>query len=392
MMLHHHVLHKMTMTKEDLEELYVSSSLRAFATGIVGVFIPIYLYRQNWRLEDIMFFYMLVFAYSFLTAKLLGIYSSKYGAKHLMAVSFAFSFASLAFLSIDTSVLMVFCLVAPLYALSESAFWISQHIILAETKGSGHVGETVAKFNIFVGLAAAAGPLIGGIVGQHYGLRATFVACLVILFLALWPLFVTRDRLVSGKFNIKKLAQKKEILNDMVIVGTGSIANASIIALWPIFIYKVTGGLIKTGLIVAISLVATTLACWMAGKLNDNKKGRRARKTGSIIAFLAPMIMVISPTVIAVAIGSILGRVAQMLYVVPRSASMISRAESRYKNEYLTAMFMAIQFFKVIFMAVLVLLSGYLSDGQMLNFGLVVGGLMALVYYVNLSPVKRRVK
>lgn len=391
-MLHHHVLHKMTMTKDDLEELYVAGSLRAFGIGLVGIFIPIYLYKEGWRLEDILFFYMLVFIYSFLTAKLLGAYATKYGSKHLMAVSFAFSFASLAFLSIDTSTIMVFSLVAPLYALAESAYWISNHIILAESKGSGHEGETVAKFNILVGLAAALGPLIGGIIGQQFGLRSAFVVCLVVLLAALWPLFVTRDKSVGGKFDLTKLSRDRDILNDMVVVGVGSIANVSMVALWPLLIYKKTGGLIKTGLIIAISLVATTLACWLAGRLNDNNRGRKARKTGAILGVLAPILVVFSPSAIILTVGSVLGHVAQMLYTVPRTAGFISHAFDEYKNEYMTAIFMGIQFFKVLFLAFMVFISGYLTDKQTLGVGLLIGGLMALAYYANMSPVKKHIK
>ena len=383
MILHAPTLYR--MTKDDLGELYASVSMRSFALGIVGIFIPIFLYKQGWTLTYILFFFMLFFMYSLLSAKYLGEYATKYGSKHLMAVSFAFSFASLAFLSIDQSLLVVFCIVAPLYAVAESAYWLSNHIILTEAKESGHVGGAIAKLNILVGLFSALGPLIGGIIGERFGLRTAFIVALLVLIVALRPLFVTREGISSGTFDLKKLEKDKGLFHDMLILGVGTISNAVVVVFWPLFIYSRTGGLIKTGLIVAISLTVTTLACWFAGHLSDNNKGRKVRRIGAILWAFAAISMVLSPSIILLGLSNATAHVSQMLSVVPRSATVISHAFSEYRIEYMTVMFMSIQFFKVLFMTIMVIVSQQVSETQVLNMGVLFGGATALVYYYSFS-------
>lgn len=392
MILHHYALHRMSMRKDDLGELYVSASLRSFALGLAGIFIPIFLYKQGWSLTNILFFYMIFFMYSLVFARYLGEYAMKYGSKHLMAVSFSFSFASLAFLSIDQSLLSVFCIVAPLYAIAESAYWISNHVILTETKESGHVGRSVAKYNILVGLFSALGPLVGGVIGEHYGLRVAFMLSLVILIVALRPLFITREGISFGKFDLRKLEKDEGLIHDMFILGLGTIANAAVLVFWPLFIYNRTGGLIKTGLIVAISLTATTLACWMAGQLNDNNKGRKVRKLGSLTWFIASVAMVLSPGIIILGLANMAGHISQMLSVVPRTSTVISHSFDEYRAEYMTVMFMSIQFFKVIFMAIMVLVSQQMDDSSVLSTGVVLGGLTGLMYYYSFSRKRKIVK
>ncbi len=387
MMLHTPALYKVHMTKDDITELYVSASLRSFAVGLIGIFIPIFLYKQGWSLTNILFFYTIFFSYSLLFGRYLGEYAVKNGSKHLMALSFAFSFASLAFLSIDQSLLVVFCIVAPLYALAESAYWLSHHIILTEAKESGHIGGAVAKYIILVGLTSALGPLIGGIVGEHYGLRAAFIICLVVLILAIKPLFMSREGIDQGEFNFARLTKDKMIIRDLALMGGASVANAVVIVFWPLFIYQRTGGqLIKTGLIVAISLGLTTLACWLAGKLNDNNKGRRVRRSGAVLWALGSLLMVVSPVTIMMAMANNLAYIGQMLSIVPRSATLISHAFSEYRAEYMTAMFMSIQFFKVVFLSIMVIISQQVNEENLLNIGTLLGGAAALLFLCNLSP------
>ncbi|OGL30709.1 hypothetical protein A3F37_03765 [Candidatus Saccharibacteria bacterium RIFCSPHIGHO2_12_FULL_41_12] len=379
------------MGKDDLDEMYVSASLRSFAIGLVGIFIPIFLYKQGWSLTNILFFFMLFFMYSLLAGKYFGEYATKNGAKHLMALSFAFSFAALAFLSIDQSILTVFCIVAPLYAAAESAYWLSNHIILTETKESGHVGRAVAKYNILVGLFSALGPFIGGIIGEKFGLRVAFMLSLVVLLVALRPLFMLREEINPGTFDLKKLEQDKGLIHDMGVLGIGGIANAAAIVFWPLFIYSRTGGLLKTGLIVAASLSVTTLACWLAGQLSDNKKGRKVRKIGSLLWAISSISMVLSPSIIILGAANMLAYVSQMLSIVPRSATMISHSFKEYRAEYMTVLFISLQFFKVLFMVIMVFVSQQFGDKQVLNIGVVFGGVMSLAYLYSFSR-KRDVK
>lgn len=389
-MLHHPFLHTPVLSKNDLSELYVAGSLRSFAIGLVGIFIPIFLFRQGWEISEIFVFYMVFLTYSLLIAPLLGGYATRYGAKHLMALSFAFSFVSLAFLSLSESHLIVHGVVAPAYAIAETAYWISIHLILTEAKEGGHVGKAVAKFNIFAGVAAAVGPLIGGYVGQYYGLKAVFITCLFLLLIALWPLFETRERLIGNYFDIARLKKDKNIISDMIIFGFGTVPNMSMLIIWPLLIYAKTGGLIKTGAIVAASLVVTTLAAWQAGKLNDDHKGRKVRKIGAILVMVSPIILVLAPNLFVITAASMIGYVGQMFCVVPRFASMVKRAVKTSPIEYITVTFLSSHIAKFIYILTIVTIASSGVDGLiLLEFAVIFAGVFGLMCLKNLDNLRR---
>jgi len=78
------------LRSRELNELYASIAIRAFAISLVGIFVPIFLYQLNYSFSQIfLFFGMIAFfnmIFLFPSAK----FASKYGLKHGMLLSMPF--------------------------------------------------------------------------------------------------------------------------------------------------------------------------------------------------------------------------------------------------------------------------------------------------------------
>ena len=116
----------------ELNEMYVSISIRSFALSLIGVFVPIYFYLIGYSLVSIFFFYMLQSLAQIIFSIPIAKISSKFGIKHLMGLSVPFLIVFFFLLySIETfnwplPLLSVFA------GLSTAMFWLPYHIDFAK--------------------------------------------------------------------------------------------------------------------------------------------------------------------------------------------------------------------------------------------------------------------
>src|SRR3989344_3524647 len=129
----HHNEHFFSFFKNrEMNEMYLSISLRAFAVSMIGVFIPIYFYQRGYSFEAIFAFYALQSLFHLLASIPVAKVSSKFGIKHSMLFSipililFVFLLYSSNTFGIPIPVLSFFA------GLSTAMFWVPYHIDFAK--------------------------------------------------------------------------------------------------------------------------------------------------------------------------------------------------------------------------------------------------------------------
>src|SRR3989344_8337303 len=127
----------------ELNELYVSISIRSFALSLIGVFVPIYFYLIGYSLTSIFFFYMLLSLFHIVFSIPIAKISSKFGIKHLIGLSVPFLIIFFFLLySIETfnwplPILSVFA------GLSTAMFWLPYHIDFAKFSDRKNRGKEI---------------------------------------------------------------------------------------------------------------------------------------------------------------------------------------------------------------------------------------------------------
>src|SRR3990167_7412628 len=88
-LLNHHSIHNFFKDKE-LNHFYLTIAIITFGEALIGIFVPIYLYKLGYEIYQILFFYFLLSFYfvifSYISAKIV----SKIGIKH--SILFAMPF------------------------------------------------------------------------------------------------------------------------------------------------------------------------------------------------------------------------------------------------------------------------------------------------------------
>src|SRR4051812_29274710 len=83
---------------DELSEIYISMMFRALALSVVGIFVPIYLYKLGYGLTSILLFYGTFSFMRMLCDVLAGYTVARIGPKHTMLMSTFFQIINLALL------------------------------------------------------------------------------------------------------------------------------------------------------------------------------------------------------------------------------------------------------------------------------------------------------
>jgi DHA1 family multidrug resistance protein-like MFS transporter len=262
---------------DELSELYTSMMFRSLAMSLVGIFIPIYLYTLDYPVWQIFLFYAVMFAVWSLICYPVARLIAKVGPKHTMLASYVSQVISMLLLVSQDELRWPLAVIAAALAVSNCMFFSAFHVDFSKVKHKEHGGKELGWMMSMEKVGAVAGPLIGGLVALWFGPQYIFIAAIALLFVGIFPLFLTREPTATNqKLNFKDL-HIKDIKSDLIAVQFFHIENAITINAWPLFlgIYIFSDSpYIKLGSIVSISVLISLVAARAIGRTIDRRKGR----------------------------------------------------------------------------------------------------------------------
>ena len=270
------------MTFDELSELYTSMMLRSLAMGMAGIFIPVYLYQHGYAIWQILFFFFVTVTSQAIFTIPAAKQVARIGPKHTILISYILQVAALTGLvyieSLYASSMAGYLLLAALYGLSNTMFFMAFHVNFSKVKHHKNGGSELGWLYIMERIGAVSGPLAGGVVAYLFAPEYTFVIAIFLMLLAALPLFLTREAVkVNQRISFKKL-KIDEIKPDAISFSAITLENAVAIVIWPLFLGVIVfqgNPYIQLGSITSISILISILAARSIGKITDNKKGRQ---------------------------------------------------------------------------------------------------------------------
>ena len=275
-----------TISFNELAELYASEFLRTLAMSVIGIFVPIYLYKLGYGLSSI-FAMQVVWAASRPLLSLPAIKCiSLLGPKHSMALGTAVQMVYLAVLVTIDTVHWPLALLGLLGSLSYSLFGVALQVDFSKVKHTEHGGKELGFFTICGKVGAAVGPLVGGLVASFINPKATIVVAIAILAVSLVPLFRTAEPIRTKQPVTIKGFPFRRHTRDIISIFFYGVENVIGVVIWPLFIaltifQKNTYAAI--GSIVAMSTLISLIAIYAIGKTIDDKRGGMLFKGGVVI-------------------------------------------------------------------------------------------------------------
>ncbi|MBI5401024.1 MAG: hypothetical protein HZB12_02840 [Candidatus Yonathbacteria bacterium] len=362
----------------------------AVATGLLGVFLPIFLYNiLDGNIPLVMAYYASAcFVYLFLVA---------FGAQFLNRFGFrtALVIASLAAVVIyityyfttkeNMAVLLPLSLV--FLVIFRMLFWIPYHVDFAIFTNTGKRGGQVGLMLSTIALLGVVGPMIAGYVIEASSIQALFFVAIVAFTLGVIP-FASVPR-TNEKFSWNYVRAWRELFareNRAVVwasIAAGGEDTIGVV-IWPIFIFiLLNGDYFKVGALSSFIVGVTVLLQYMFGRYLDrlNSKTRekhRMLRAESILYAFGWVIKIFVVTAFHVFIAGLYHKITKVVTDTSYDAIFYEMAadQGHYVDEFTVLSEMALQIGKIIALGAVAILVMFIS----LNWTFVIGAIASLAF------------
>jgi MFS family permease len=369
---HHHFIH-LNLNRE-LSELYVTMALHAFAMGLIGIFIPVYLMGLGYPLKEIFLFYIVAFLSYFIVAAPIMKIISKIGIKHSILLSSWIWIVAFTGLYLLETMAWVYLFIPVLFGVYWSFFWLAYHTDFAQNTEKIHRGEEVGIVNVIIALLSVIAPAVGGLIITFTGFQLVFVVAAILVILSSLPLFLTKEIYPPFDYKMEEqffLGHPKSVIG---FIGQGGEKAGAMRVIWPLFIFTSLATVLSVGSVTSIALIFGLVATFIIGKFSDISDKKVLTKIGTLLHSLSWAAKLFVGNLLSFLVVDSLSRITHSLAVIPREALEYDKASEFDIPSAMVAREMSIALGAAFFFALMFLFPNLL-------FGLILGALFTLLYF-----------
>lgn len=373
-----------TISFDELSELYTSIFLRSMALNIIGIFVPIYLYRLGYSLTSL----CLMFVMWFLARPLLAYAAAQavawFGPKHTMALGITSHIVFLSLLlSMETMQWPLF-LLAITGSFATSSYVLAYEVDFSKVKHRDHGGKELSYVHMFTKAGSILGPLCGGLLATLTHPRYTIVAAIFAMFGSLVPIFLsaepvkTRQRLLLRGFPWRR--HKYDFVSGFCMA---SDAAASLVV-WPLFlaiaIYDGSSAFAAVGALSALGMVVALITIRLIGRLIDDHQGGLLLRVGIVLNSAVHIVRACVTLPVQTVPVSMINEPITSMFTMPYLKGVYDAADSvpGYRVTYLALMQTVQSMGMLLFWSILTVISLIISAEMTLRTGFMLAALLTI--------------
>ncbi len=345
---------------DELAEIYTSMSLRSFGFGVIGIFIPVFLYNSGVTLQGVFLFYGLFFLLRVPLSIVAALTVARIGPKHTIAMSTIVIITFFGMLLSYDAVGWPLLFLALIFTIANGLFFIAYNVDFSKINHKKHGGKELGWLYIFERIGSALGPIVGGLVANLIAPEATIVLAILVLLGSLVPLFFSNEPVrIHQKITFRGFRSHLRA-GEFIAVSSFNVQNVANNVLWPLLIAVLIftdDTYVKLGGIIGLSMAVSIFSAHMYGKFLDNRKGSALLRYGVVMNFvLNGSKAIVSSSGGVVAVGA-LGEPVVLAYRMPIVKQLYEGADNveGYRIVYLawaemiTALTKAVYCFSLLF-------------------------------------------
>lgn len=310
---------------KEIDQIYAYEFLQKFGMGLIGIFIPIYIFSETGSVEWT-FLYLIGYSMIFLLVSVPVSYIiSRIGFKHSLIASYIFYLPAFITLRVFTLSTKLIAGVSLLVGLAKAFHWISLHSEFAVDSDSDGRGGATGKMLGLPRLARSIAPLLGGAVLAWYGFPVLVSITILVFMLSSLPLLASKDHRDPLDYGFRDFLNRKHLKLGSMFVFRGMTITPSVF-LFPLFIYIIAGS-IDAGGVSSLKGIGSMLFALVLGKASDSLE----RKHLIIIGLLASAVLFFARAFVTESIQafaiSIAAGLMFMVYYIPLYSDLADMAE-----------------------------------------------------------------
>lgn len=252
--------------------LYLSTAFRDLGMNLIGLFIPLYIYKLTGRIVDIFLFYALLHFWVVVFIYPVAWLVRKFGVDLASLGGSFFRTLFIAGLLLAESQLNLLWWVPLVWALAVNATWLPFHysFTIAESEDEKY-GKEVSRYQIVSKITALIGPAAGGLIITKLGFQPLYYFAAILSFVSALPLFF--DTVQASGMNLSPRKICAHLVNPkrrkfwLSLIGT-QIESVVLGLGWPLFIFLSvrnyeTLGIIKSGVVLVSIVMVFFLGRWI---------------------------------------------------------------------------------------------------------------------------------
>ncbi len=324
--------------------LLKAKTIVMIASGLLGLFLPIFLYElfNNNFLYVAFYFgvgYLLYVLFVPLGAKFL----NYFGFRRALRVSIFFSsffYVIFYFINQDNMIYLVplSIFISLIYRIF---YWVPYHTDFAKFSNKKNLGKEVSFLEAIRDIIGIFIPIVAGFIITRFGFDVLFVVAIIIYLLsgiAYLTIPETNEKFIWGYIETWKNFLSKKMIKDMGAFAANGAEEIVGMIVWPIFIFELLkGDYLKIGFIATLIIGVTVILQLFIGKyLNNEKTEEKMLKFGTIFYALGWIFKIFIATSFHIFIVDVYHNIMSVFTKTPFDALTyeISADQGHYIDEF----------------------------------------------------------
>jgi MFS family permease len=347
--------------------LYMNRVILQVANGMLGLFLPVFLYLSfDQNINYVIYYFMVGHIIYFFTCSIGAKIMSKINLKRTLIISIPFLALYYVCLYFFESNIVLFT-IASLFFLTmyRMFYWVPYHTDFAEFTDKRNRGKQISFLASIASLVSIAVPFAGGFILDRFDFQVLFIIVIMLIIISIIPFFLIRT--VHEKYSFgywetfKRLFHKKN-RRSLLAYGADGAENAVGVVLWPIFIWQILeGNYLTIGLISSIVVIVTIVIRLIMGKYTDKVKKKKLMRAGSILYAAGWIFKTFVTTGFQIFIASTYHNFATVVMRTPFDALMYEKAadSGHYVDEYSVMREMSINLGRVLMFCLMLIIIAF---------------------------------
>ncbi|OGF34620.1 hypothetical protein A2223_00520 [Candidatus Falkowbacteria bacterium RIFOXYA2_FULL_35_8] len=355
-----------------LTALFSCQLIQQVANGLIGLFIPVFLYQKlGFSLIAVSLYCLASYTSWFLLVPVGAKWMSKIGIKKSLIISVVFSafyFLSLQFFDLTDN---RWWLLSSIFFvdLTRMFFWVQYHTDFAKFSNKSVRGRQISLFSSVASLVAVLIPFISGLMLENYGFGILFISALIIYLASALPLFMIPE--VKEEYSFGYLESFKQLFsakNKRMLWSYSADGAQGFIGmvLWPLFIWLVLDeNYAAVGLVSSIIILVSIIVRLIVGEYSDKLSKKKILKLGTALYAIGWIFKIFVFTGFQIFIASTYHNFAEIVMRTPYDALMYDKAADSGKmvDEYNTMREIALNFGRILI--ILLIIAGFYFTGDL---------------------------
>lgn len=283
-------LYQKTHFSQDLVALYTSRTLMRISLGALGVFLPIFFFKEfGYDLQMVIAIYLSIFGLHLLFTPLSAKLLSSIGTRRMimLGVMFAvFSITALYYFPKNPAIATVAYIL--FVAIYRALYWVPYHVDFSHALNERMRGRQLAILRNIASAVLIAVPFIGGVIITSAGFSAVFIFSVVVMLISILPLWYMKhsyERYSWGyvdTFMHLFARQNRPLLLAHAANGAQGVAMT---IFWPVYVFTLIDERFTVlGIIASLTILLVMALQSFVGKMFDTWSHERVLMVGVIMA------------------------------------------------------------------------------------------------------------